>query len=48
MLTVDCAECGKVWLPADSERRKAFLTCDEPPELAFFCPDCAGREFDDS
>jgi hypothetical protein len=23
----------------------ADLTDDEPPELAFYCPDCASREF---
>jgi len=32
-------------LPADSTRREAYLTDDEPPELAFYCPDCAEREF---
>jgi hypothetical protein len=39
------AECGEVWLPADEDRWHAFLTDDEPPELAFFCPECAEREF---
>jgi hypothetical protein len=27
------------WLPADDERWEAYLTDDEPPELAFYCPD---------
>jgi hypothetical protein len=40
-----CAECGERWLPADEERWAAYLTDDEPPELASFCPECAGREF---
>jgi hypothetical protein len=31
---------------ADDERWRAYLTDDEPQELAFYCPDCAEREFD--
>jgi hypothetical protein len=27
------------------ERWRAYLTDDEPPELAFYCPSCAEREF---
>jgi hypothetical protein len=45
-----CAECGAVWLPADEERWRAYLgsdDLDEPPEVAFYCPDCAEREFGD-
>ena len=34
-----------MWLPADETRWEAFLSDDEPPELAFYCPDCANREF---
>lgn len=34
-----------MWLPADETRWEAFLSDDEPPELAFYCPDCAKREF---
>jgi hypothetical protein len=30
-----CAECEARWLPTD----------DEPPELVFYCPECAEREF---
>jgi hypothetical protein len=33
------------WLPADDERQLGYLTDDEPPELGFYCPDCAEREF---
>jgi hypothetical protein len=40
-----CVECGALWLPADQERWQAWLTDDEPPELAFYCPECAEREF---
>ena len=40
-----CAECEACWLPADRERWQAWLTDDEPPELAFYCPECAEREF---
>jgi hypothetical protein len=40
-----CAECEANWLPADEERWQAWLTDDEPPELVFYCPDCAEREF---
>jgi hypothetical protein len=34
-----------VWLPADREHWEAYPTDDEPAELAFYCPDCAEREF---
>jgi hypothetical protein len=40
-----CAECGAIWLPVDEDRWEAYLTDDEPPELAFYCPKCAEREF---
>ena len=40
-----CAECQAVWLPADEERWRAYLTDDDPPELAFYCPECARQEF---
>ena len=42
-----CAEC-EAWLPADEERWRAYLGGDdleEPPEVVFFCPDCAEQEF---
>jgi hypothetical protein len=45
VLIPKCAECEAVWLPADEARWQAWLTDDEPPELAFYCPDCAEREF---
>ena len=37
------------WLPADEERWRANLgsdDLDEPPELVFYCSDCAEREFE--
>ena len=40
-----CAECEAVWLPADEARWQAWLTEDEPPELVFYCLECAEREF---
>jgi hypothetical protein len=40
-----CAECGKVWLPAGGERWEAYLTDDERRKLAFYCPECAERGF---
>lgn len=43
---VHCAECDALWLPTDEERWRAYLTDDEPAEVVFYCPDCAGREFD--
>jgi hypothetical protein len=44
-LIPECAECEIPWLPADESRWQAWLTCDEPPELAFYCLECAEREF---
>jgi len=40
-LVPECAECDAHWLPADEDRWLAYLTEDEPPELAFYCPVCA-------
>ena len=43
-----CAECEAPWLPADDERWRAYVggdDLDEPPELVFYCPECAEREF---
>jgi hypothetical protein len=36
-----CAECGEHWLPTDPELWFAYYTDDEPPELVFYCPECA-------
>jgi hypothetical protein len=44
-LIPQCAECGSVWLPVDAARWEAYLTDDEPPEIVFYCPSCAEREF---
>jgi hypothetical protein len=40
-----CAECEARWLPADEDRWSAYLTDDEPRELAFYCPMRAERKF---
>ena len=40
-----CAECDQRWLPTDEAHWSAYLTEDEPPDLAFYCPECAEREF---
>jgi hypothetical protein len=48
VLTPECVECKRVWLPSDREHWEAslaYVTDDEPPELAFYCPECAEREF---
>jgi hypothetical protein len=42
-----CAECEAAWLPTDDERWRAYLTDEKPADLAFYCPECAGLEFDD-
>jgi hypothetical protein len=42
-----CGECGR---PSSDEEARgwcAYLTDDEPPEVALFCHDCARAEFDD-
>jgi hypothetical protein len=44
-LIPECVECEIPWLPTDEERWRAYLTDDEPPEVAFFCAECAEREF---
>jgi hypothetical protein len=48
ILTPECVECHRVWLPSDPERWKAYLTHlpdEERPEHVFYCPTCAKREF---
>jgi len=40
-----CIECGLVWWPDNKDRFAALLSDDEPPELAFYCSECAQREF---
>jgi hypothetical protein len=47
-LIPSCAECGTRWLPADEELWRAYLgsdDLDEPPEVVFYCPECAKQEF---
>ena len=40
-----CMLCGRVWWPLATEYRKAYLSNDKLPELAFCCPECSEREF---
>jgi len=44
-----CEECDAPWLPADPERWRAYLGCDEdldePADVFFYCPECADRKF---
>jgi hypothetical protein len=42
-LRVDAVHLNERGLPVDEERWPAYLTDDEPPELAFYCPECAER-----
>jgi hypothetical protein len=47
-LIPECAECDACWLPAEEERWRAYLGCDDLDELGevfFYCPVCAEREF---
>lgn len=44
-IITSCTECDARWLPADEERWSAYLTDHEPPDLAFYCVECAEREF---
>jgi len=51
VLIPKCAECDAIWLPADKERWRAYLGCDdldEPAELVFYCAEFAEREFRDA
>ena len=43
-----CEECRRVWLPGDPDRWRAYWSDDGPDDqLAFWCPECAEREFGD-
>ena len=41
----ECVECGRAWLNPRN-RWRAYLTDDEPAQVAFFCARCAERKFD--
>jgi len=43
-LIPECAECGARCRPT-KERWRAYLTDDEPPELAFYCVPCSELVF---
>jgi hypothetical protein len=43
-----CEECRRVWLGGDDERWRSYWIDDGPEDrLAFWCPECAEREFGD-
>ena len=49
-MLLSCLECGKQWLPDDSDRWRAYLyrddeDVDEEPELVVLCSDCSSREY---
>lgn len=48
-LIPECAECEARWVPADEERWRLHLGCeedlDEIPELVWLCAACSEREF---
>ena len=39
-----CAECFATWSPGSRERWRAYLTNDEPTEVALLCPTCSAPE----
>ena len=42
--TLSCAECERCWSDRMA-RWRAYVTDDDPPEVVFYCEDCAEREF---
>jgi len=44
VLSHRCMECNRRW-DDPSERWRVYFPCDEPPEPATYCPECARREF---
>jgi hypothetical protein len=40
-----CPEYGARWLPADEAGGRHGSPTTSPPELVFYCADCAEREF---
>jgi hypothetical protein len=45
-----CEICHRPWFPDNEERWRAYHVgddLDEPPELIFYCPAYAEREFGD-
>jgi hypothetical protein len=40
-----CQECPVEWTPDQTTRWRVYLTPDDPPEIALYCPACAAREF---
>jgi hypothetical protein len=44
-ISLVCIECESVARADDAAGWRAYLTCDEPPEVGVYCPDCAERAF---
>jgi hypothetical protein len=44
-ISLVCIECDLVACGDDAAGWRAYLTCDEPPEVGIYCPECAEREF---
>ena len=44
VMTLSCIECERR-LGDRSERWRAYVTDDEPPEVVVYCDLCADREF---
>jgi hypothetical protein len=40
-----CEECGAAWLPTDDEPWSAYHADNKRPQVVFYCPECAAREF---
>ena len=45
-ISLVCIECELVARGDDAAGWRAYLTCDEPPEVGIYCPECAHREFE--
>jgi hypothetical protein len=46
VLPIRCVECKRRW-DDPGERWRIYLTCDEPPDPVWYCPECARGEFED-
>jgi hypothetical protein len=42
---LECIECDRTW-SNPAERRRMYVTDDDPPEAVPYCRACASREFD--
>ena len=42
--TLNCIECRRQWI-LRTERWRAYVTEDDPPEVVIYCESCADKEF---